>query len=265
MLPCRTTACIARSTRTPATHLPLSVPSSPSAPVQSLKSNIPFLAPSALRAPTDLLAGRKTVGTTEGHLTFGGVTPTPAFLRRYTGYVEQFDTLLGDLTVREMLLYTAELKRPVSESLQEKKEKVGACVGVAQGALNPAGPSPHARVHLSLFAMLTVRTSYCCHLIASSYEMQTRPAHTLTCPMPGLWPCTAMQVEALLRRLALDTCADVPIGDPLTKGISGGQAKRTNVSASGLPRPDRFSGTLGMPRACLFAIAARPLSLSTPK
>jgi ATP-binding cassette, subfamily G (WHITE), member 2 len=34
---------------------------------------------------------------------------------RYTGYVEQFDTLLGMLTVEEMLMYTAELKRPVSE------------------------------------------------------------------------------------------------------------------------------------------------------
>lgn len=38
----------------------------------------------------DLLAGRKTVGKTEGSLTFGGAKPTPAFLRRYTGYVEQF-------------------------------------------------------------------------------------------------------------------------------------------------------------------------------
>lgn len=30
------------------------------------------------------------------------------------GYVEQFDTLLPELTVTEMLLYTAELKCPVS-------------------------------------------------------------------------------------------------------------------------------------------------------
>lgn len=32
------------------------------------------------------------------------------------GYVEQFDTLLPELTVAEMLLYTAELKCPVSVS-----------------------------------------------------------------------------------------------------------------------------------------------------
>ena len=33
--------------------------------------------------------------------------------RRRAGYVEQFDTLLAELSVREMLMYTAELKRPV--------------------------------------------------------------------------------------------------------------------------------------------------------
>lgn len=34
------------------------------------------------------------------------------------GYVEQVDTLLPELTVSEMLMYTAELKRPESESLK---------------------------------------------------------------------------------------------------------------------------------------------------
>ena len=34
------------------------------------------------------------------------------------GYVEQFDTLVGELTVTEMLLYTAELKRSRHESSQ---------------------------------------------------------------------------------------------------------------------------------------------------
>ena len=34
------------------------------------------------------------------------------------GYVEQFDTLLPELTVAEMLLYTAELKCPVTVSFQ---------------------------------------------------------------------------------------------------------------------------------------------------
>ena len=42
----------------------------------------------------------------------------------HAGYVEQFDTLLAELTVREMLLYTAELKCSLSESLAKKKRRV---------------------------------------------------------------------------------------------------------------------------------------------
>jgi ABC-type lipoprotein export system ATPase subunit len=41
----------------------------------------------------DVLAGRKTVGTIEGQIAFAGVRPTPEFLRRYTGYVEQFGAM----------------------------------------------------------------------------------------------------------------------------------------------------------------------------
>ena len=72
----------------------------------------------------DVLAGRKAVGTTSGVTKFGGLAPTSQFLRRYTGYVEQFDTLIAALTAREMLLYTAELKRPMQESLQSKESAV---------------------------------------------------------------------------------------------------------------------------------------------
>ena len=69
----------------------------------------------------DVLAGRKSVGTTSGSVQFGGIEPSSQFLRRYTGYVEQFDTLIAALTAREMLCYTAELKRPMEESLQSKE------------------------------------------------------------------------------------------------------------------------------------------------
>lgn len=36
-----------------------------------------------------MLAGRKNQGVTEGTIAFAGQKPTPQFLRRYTGYVEQ--------------------------------------------------------------------------------------------------------------------------------------------------------------------------------
>lgn len=60
----------------------------------------------------DILAQRKTVGKIKGEVLIAGQRPTQTFLRRYSGYVEQFDTLIPVLTVYEMLLYTAELKTP---------------------------------------------------------------------------------------------------------------------------------------------------------
>lgn len=69
----------------------------------------------------DLVSGRKTVGEIDGAIHFGGNAPTTRFLRRHTGYVEQFDTLISALTVHEMLMYTAELKRPLEESAESKE------------------------------------------------------------------------------------------------------------------------------------------------
>ena len=90
---------------------------------------------------------------------FGDKRPSSTFLKRHTGYVEQFDTLVDTLTVVEMLMYTAELKRPSSE--------------------------PHANKE--------------------------------------------KEVEYLVRSLGLEKCRSVVIGNPLSRGISGGQAKRVNI------------------------------------
>lgn len=66
----------------------------------------------------DILAQRKTVGKIKGDVLIAGQQPTQPFLRRFAGYVEQFDTLIPVLTVYEMLLYTAELKTPTNVPLQ---------------------------------------------------------------------------------------------------------------------------------------------------
>ncbi|PNW71306.1 hypothetical protein CHLRE_16g648700v5 [Chlamydomonas reinhardtii] len=115
----------------------------------------------------DVLAGRKTSGRIQGELRFSGVRPSAAYQRKHTGYVEQFDTLLPILTVREMLLYTAELKRPLGEPLADKKAAV----------------------------------------------------------------------DQLLDALALTRCAGVRIGSPEARGISGGQAKRTNIAIALITDP----------------------------
>ncbi|CAL5220797.1 g2870 [Coccomyxa viridis] len=72
----------------------------------------------------DVLAGRKTAGELTGQVLVGGKRPSRMFMRRYTGYVEQFDTLVDNLTVQEMLLYTAEMKLEMVVSMAEKREKV---------------------------------------------------------------------------------------------------------------------------------------------
>ncbi len=44
-------------------------------------------------------------------------------------------------------------------------------------------------------------------------------------------------VEDVLNALALTSCRDVRIGNPLLKGISGGQAKRTNIGIALITNP----------------------------
>jgi len=115
----------------------------------------------------DIVCGRKTQGEITGSLLFDGAKATKAYLKRNTAYVEQFDTLLGVLTVRQMLLYQAELKCSRRESFAKKKDRV----------------------------------------------------------------------ERVLEELGLMNCAEVAIGDPLHPGISGGQAKRTNIGIALVTEP----------------------------
>jgi len=72
----------------------------------------------------DVLAGRKTVGSITGGIHYGGLPASSSLIRRVTGYVEQFDTLVATLSCYEMLLYTAQLKRPRQESLASKQAAV---------------------------------------------------------------------------------------------------------------------------------------------
>lgn len=72
----------------------------------------------------DVLAGRKNTGKITGEVLYGGVVPPRSALSHLCGYVEQFDTLVGELTVEQMLMYTAELKLPGSTPSAEKKARV---------------------------------------------------------------------------------------------------------------------------------------------
>jgi ABC-type multidrug transport system ATPase subunit len=74
----------------------------------------------------DLLASRKTNAgiISSGEILFAGQKLTSAQLKHNCGYVEQFDTLVGELTVQQMLMYTAELKLPSTMSKKDKETRV---------------------------------------------------------------------------------------------------------------------------------------------
>lgn len=72
----------------------------------------------------DVIAGRKTAGKITGRVSYNGEAPTAAVLKQSVGYVEQFDTLVPELTVFQMLMYAAELKLPESLSTANKIARV---------------------------------------------------------------------------------------------------------------------------------------------
>jgi len=117
----------------------------------------------------DVVTCRVTSGETSGGGVFyGGRPATKDAFRECAAYVEQRDTLLAVLTVREMLNYWAELRARNEEELVQTLERV-----------------------------------------------------------PGI-----------IEELNLGECADVVIGDALKRGISGGQAKRTNLALALITDPD---------------------------
>jgi ABC-type multidrug transport system ATPase subunit len=58
------------------------------------------------------------------------------------------------------------------------------------------------------------------------------------------------QVDEVIRQLGLEKCADVVIGTPLRRGVSGGQAKRVNAGMELITNPSILfldEPTSGMP------------------
>lgn len=75
-------------------------------------------------------------------------------------------------------------------------------------------------------------------------------------------------VDSLLEDLGLMVCADVMIGGPLIKGISGGQKKRTSVGVELITNPSvclllcnillyRWSYRYSLMSSCYFSMSRR--------
>jgi ATP-binding cassette subfamily G (WHITE) protein 2 len=134
----------------------------------------------------DVLAGRKTLDS--GVVLLNGQRPGSDF-RRLTGYCEQQDCLLGTLTVRETLQFSAELRLPASFSSSSS----------SSSSFSYPYPSVSA---------------------ASSKESAGKNKRAAS---------IQARVSAVIKELGLEACADSLVGTEFLRGISGGEKKRTNL------------------------------------
>jgi ATP-binding cassette subfamily G (WHITE) protein 2 (SNQ2) len=75
----------------------------------------------------NVLAQRISIGVVTGERFFGG-QPLPIDFQAQTGYCQQLDTHLPEATVREALLFSANLRQPQSVPLAEKEAYVDKCL-----------------------------------------------------------------------------------------------------------------------------------------
>ncbi|KAG1869109.1 ABC-2 type transporter-domain-containing protein [Suillus tomentosus] len=75
----------------------------------------------------NVLAQRVGIGSVTGERFFGG-QPLPIDFQAQTGYCQQLDTHLPEATVREALLFSANLRQPQSVPLAEKEAYVDKCL-----------------------------------------------------------------------------------------------------------------------------------------
>lgn len=151
----------------------------------------------------DILAGRKSgAGKIEGEILFGGSSVPKSMLKNLCGYVEQFDTLVGELTVEQMLMYTAELKLPRHVSKQDKQQRVNEviaklrlekCRSTVIGNALQRGISGGQAKRVNIALALITRPKAC----------------FLDEPTSGLDSRMANEVCSLLKALALDGCTVV--------------------------------------------------------
>ncbi|NXV13263.1 ABCG2 protein, partial [Cepphus grylle] len=115
----------------------------------------------------DILAARKDPSGLSGDILINGA-PQPANFKCTSGYVVQDDVVMGTLTVRENLKFSAALRLPKSVKEQEKNERV----------------------------------------------------------------------NQIINELGLSKVADSKVGTQFTRGVSGGERKRTNIGMELITDPD---------------------------
>eukprot|EP00854_Cymbomonas_tetramitiformis_P010873 gene10873-12869_t len=78
------------------------------------------------------LCGKATYGTQSGRITINGVECPVSSLKTAMGFVPQDDTIFGDLTVLENLVFSAKLRLPPNFNLERQKNIVQGVVNALQ-------------------------------------------------------------------------------------------------------------------------------------
>ncbi|XP_028937010.1 broad substrate specificity ATP-binding cassette transporter ABCG2 isoform X2 [Ornithorhynchus anatinus] len=142
----------------------------------------------------DVLAARKDPQGLSGEVLIDG-SPQPPNFKCISGYVVQDDVVMGTLTVRENLLFSAALRLPRSTRFREKKERVTQIIG--ELGLNAVAD---CKVGTELIRGVSggerKRTSIGMELITEP------PVLFLDEPTTGLDSSTAYAVLLLLKRLS---------------------------------------------------------------
>ena len=116
----------------------------------------------------DVLAGKKTEGTIKGDILVNGRPRDPLSFSRIAGYVEQFDNLVPEATVRESVEFSAELRLPAHVSAADRRRKVDnvlAVLGLTHlqhesiGSSETGGVSPEVRKKTTIAVELIMEPS----------------------------------------------------------------------------------------------------------
>ncbi|KAI9311577.1 hypothetical protein BX666DRAFT_1996467 [Dichotomocladium elegans] len=72
----------------------------------------------------DILSRKHKRGIASGNILINGMVPNRQQFKQISGFVDQDDTLMGTLTVRETLMYSAMLRLPRNMSIRQKQKRV---------------------------------------------------------------------------------------------------------------------------------------------
>ncbi|XP_066548885.1 broad substrate specificity ATP-binding cassette transporter ABCG2 [Amia ocellicauda] len=142
----------------------------------------------------DVLAGRKDPAGLSGDVLIDGA-PQPANFKCISGYVVQDDVVMGNLTVRENLLFSAALRLPTSISFKDKEERVANVISEL-GLTRVADSRVGTELIRGVSGGERKRTSIGMELITEP------PVLFLDEPTTGLDASTSSAVLILLKRLS---------------------------------------------------------------